>query len=132
MCKKASLRNCFAVASLRQKTSTDKGKASPCRLVAKPLSSKAERLACPVFCCPSHSHRRCSFQRSGVALPRGCARDLLRKPRLPASRAAFRTLSATSLRGRAQKQVASDSRSALKHCYAAFREPRHSTTCVPR
>jgi hypothetical protein len=40
-----------AVASLRQKTGTDKGKASPCRLGAKPLSSKAERLACHVFCC---------------------------------------------------------------------------------
>jgi hypothetical protein len=57
---------------------------------------------------------------SGRALPfpRGCARDLLSKPRLPASRAALRTLSATSLhdalKSRSQATLAPPSNTATQ------------------
>jgi hypothetical protein len=110
---------------LRQNTGTDKGKASPCRLGAKPLSSKAGRLACHVFCC-LHT-RTFGARSSGRALPflEGAAFDLLCRPRLPALRAAFRALPATSLHDTLKSRSQSDSRSALKHCCAAFREPRH-------
>jgi hypothetical protein len=66
---------------------------------------------------------------SGRALPfpRGCARDLLRKPRLPGSRAALRHFANPFGVWRVTQQVASDSRDALNTATQCSGNPVTST-----
>jgi hypothetical protein len=119
------LRNCFSVAPLRQK---------PCTTLARFARSASADF--PVFSgldaphawfwLPSHEHLRCSS--SGRALPSlgGAAFDLLRRPRLPALRAAFLALSATSLRASLKSRSQATLRDALNTAsQRSGNPPRH-------
>jgi hypothetical protein len=72
-----------------------------------------------------------SLQRQPFGFPRGCARDLLRKPRLPASRAAARHLANPFWVWRVTQQVASDSRDALSRAAHEQGTPSLRPPCVP-